>query len=218
MKSSNKKVVGLSKTLFIFLFGVLLLSSCSIFKDTRKVVDKEEKIEEIKVDSVVREEVKDSIKEVEKETDTEEVIVETEETTKKTTKGGSTKVDIGKGDLNPHGETIITDSLGRKIIVLLDSLSDKITILVEAQEVVEETTKKETRIEKRDDSKEKSKEQETVQKKEAIVQREEKKVDKKKTTEKESQSKPLTVIAMFIGIALLIVGVGYGIKKFILKR
>lgn len=218
MKKSSHRVLNASKLFFLFIISTLLLSSCSIFKDTKKVVKKDEVVEEVKVDSTVREEKKDSIKETEKETDIEEVIVETEETTKKITKGGTTKVVAKKGDLNPDGETILTDSLGRKIIVLLDSLSGQITLIVETPEVVEETTKKETRTEIKDKSKEKSKEQETVQKKEAIVQREEKRVDKKKTTEKESESKPLTVIAMFIGLALLIVGVGFGIKKLILKR
>lgn len=186
---------------------LLTFSSCGIFKNTSKSksIDKLE-------ETVVVEKRDVNVLEVgTKETDKDVSTVVTETTTKKTTKGIDVKTSVRKGDFDDSGTAVVTDSLGRKIVLSLDTLTETLNIIIEAPEVVEETTTRKT------EQTDRSKERETTDKVEnvAVINTREERETYKKETEKESKVSPIGLILLFIGIVIVVVGILWGIKRFL---
>lgn len=178
---------------------IVMLGSCGIFKKTVKEKESE-KIEVVeKRDSVERkEEVVEEKKEVKEEIKEEEV-TEKETTTTKKKVGGKTNIEIPKGT---KGEYIFTDSTGRVIKVLLDSLSQIISI--DVQEVVEETTTvKEKVTKKKEASKDTKEESKSSKKQEAIVSQDTRREEEHKSSSSESTPSSkgiLWVLAIVVGV------------------
>lgn len=188
---------------------IVMLGSCGIFKKTVKEKESE-KIEEREIrDSVdKKEEVVEEKKEVKEEVKEEEV-TEKETTTTKKKQGGTTKIDIPKGT---KGEYVFTDSTGRIIKVLLDSLSNIIS--VDVQEVIEETTTIKERTTKRKDSnKESNEESKSSKKQEAIVHQDTRREEEYKSSSSESTPSSKGIL-WIIGIIVLGVGAVYAFFKF----
>lgn len=205
-----KNLKILSKSILILVL-ISSISSCNILKKTSKTKYREQTDTILKVDSTSLVTNTVTTKETVDSTDIETVI--TEETTKKTTKRGDLYLKTPLLKINRYGETVLLDSLGRRVILLLDSLN--LTLRFESPEVIEETTKKTTEI--KDKTKKTTKDSTNTELKQvAIIKQEEYHKD---TTEskKEAKMEPLVVISMFIGIALLVIIVIYGLKKFIFK-
>lgn len=195
---------------FILLVALIgLVTSCSIFKNKSKTKDIQKSVElvEIEYKENIQTDIKVKDKEVEKDINT----VTTETTTKKTTKGTDIKVTADKSKINQNGETILYDSIGRKIVLQLDSVKQALTISIEAPEVTEETTTRKT--EQQDKSKERERDStDKTNKIGTLVQRDEKEQYVKKVTS-ESNTSLLGIIGLFLGIGVLIVGIYFVIKK-----
>ena len=189
---------------------ILTLTGCGLFKNSSKSKSIDE-LEEV----IVVEKKDTSITELkEREVDKDVNITITETTTKKTTKGTDTKVSVRKGDFDDSGKAEITDSLGRKIVLSLDTLTEVLNIIIEAPEVVEETTTRKT------EQTDRSKERETTDRVEkvAILNTREERDTYKKQTEKESKVSPVGLLILLAGIVIVVVGIVWGIRRFVFKR
>ena len=189
---------------------ILTLTGCGLFKNSSKSKSIDE-LEEV----IVVEKKDTSITELkERNVDKDVNITITETTTKRTTKGTDTKVSVRKGDFDGSGKAEITDSLGRKIVLSLDTLTEVLNIIIEAPEVVEETTTRKT------EQTDRSKERETTDRVEkvAILNTREERETYKKQTEKESKVSPVGLLLLFAGIVIVVVGIVWGIKRFVFKR
>ena len=186
---------------------ILTLTGCGLFKNSSKSKSIDE-LEEV----IVVEKKDTSITELkEREVDKDVNITITETTTKRTTKGTDTKVSVRKGDFDDSGKAEITDSLGRKIVLSLDTLTEVLNIIIEAPEVVEETTTRKT------EQTDRSKERETTDRVEkvAILNTREERETYKKQTEKESKVSPVGLLLLFAGIVIVVVGIVLGIRRFL---
>ena len=96
----------------------------------------------------------------------------------------------------------------------LDTLTEVLNIIIEAPEVVEETTTRKT------EQTDRSKERETTDRVEkvAILNTREERETYKKQTEKESKVSPVGLLLLFAGIVIVVVGIVWGIKRFVFKR
>src|SRR5690606_18088616 len=188
---------------------ILNLTSCGIFKNSSKSksIDKLEEVVVVEKKDTDVSEVKE--REVDKDVNT----TITETTTKKTTKGTDIKTSVRKGDFDDSGRAELTDSLGRKIVLSLDTLTETLNIIIEAPEVVEETTTRKT------EQSDRSKERETTEKTEkvAVLNTREEREEYNKQTEKESKVSPVGLLLLFVGIVIVVVGIVWGIKKLIKK-
>lgn len=195
---------------FILLVALIgLVTSCSIFKNKSKTKDIQKSVELVEIE--YKENIQTDIKVKDKEVDKDINTVTTETTTKKTTKGTDIKVTADKSKINQNGETILYDSIGRKIVLQLDSVKQALTISIEAPEVTEETTTRKT--EQQDRSKERERDStDKTNKIGTLVQRDEKEQYVKKVTS-ESNTSLLGIIGLFLGIGVLIVGIYFVIKK-----
>lgn len=214
---SNLKRILVAGCISIFL--IVSLNSCGLFKNSRKQKNIEKTESVVKVDSneTTSGEVKVSDKTINK--DVNVVINERETTTKKTTKGEDIKVTTDKSKINPNGETELIDSItGQKIILILDSLSNSLTIKLKSPEVVEETTIKERTTSSSDKSKESQKDSADTYSKQVAVTSNERSKSSSSQSSKESKSSLIAIIGLFLGIAIMIVTVAWGIKKFVLKK
>lgn len=188
---------------------IVMLGSCGIFKKTVKEKESE-KIEEREIrDSVDRkEEVVEEKKEVKEEVKEEEV-TEKETTTTKKKVGGKTNIEIPKGT---KGEYVFTDSTGRVIKVLLDSLSQIISI--DVQEVIEETTTvKERTTKKKEASKDTKEESKSSKKQEAIVHQDTRRDEEFKSSSSESTPSSKGIV-WSLAIVVGIIGAVYLFFKF----
>lgn len=188
---------------------IVILGSCGIFKKTVKEKESE-RIEEREIrDSVDRkEEVVEEKKEVKEEVKEEEV-TEKETTTTKKKVGGKTNINIPKGT---KGEYVFTDSTGRVIKVLLDSLSNIISI--DFQEVIEETTTvKERTTKKKEASKGEKEESKSSKKQEAIVHQDTRREEESKSSSSES-TPSFKVLIWLVAIVVGIGGIIYLFFKF----
>lgn len=123
MKSYN----WISRITIISILILGLTSSCSIFKNNKRSKNIE-KVEEVKVVEQ-RETSQADVKVTQTDKQNDINTTTTETTTRETTKGSDIKVSIPKKDVKIGKEITILDSLtGRKIIVLLDSLSQTLNI------------------------------------------------------------------------------------------
>ena len=189
---------------------ILTLTGCGLFKNSSKSKSIDE-LEEV----IVVEKKDTSITELkERNVDKDVNITITETTTKRTTKGTDTKVSVRKGDFDGSGKAEITDSLGRKIVLSLDTLTEVLNIIIEAPEVVEETTTRKTEQTDRSNERETTDRVEKV----AILNTREERETYKKQTEKESKVSPVGLLLLFAGIVIVVVGIVWGIKRFVFKR
>ena len=186
---------------------ILTLTGCGLFKNSSKSKSIDE-LEEV----IVVEKKDTSITELkEREVDKDVNITITETTTKRTTKGTDTKVSVRKGDFDGSGKAEITDSLGRKIVLSLDTLTEVLNIIIEAPEVVEETTTRKTEQTDRSNERETTDRVEKV----AILNTREERETYKKQTEKESKVSPVGLLLLFAGIVIVVVGIVLGIRRFL---
>ena len=189
---------------------ILTLTGCGLFKNSSKSKSIDE-LEEV----IVVEKKDTSITELkEREVDKDVNITITETTTKRTTKGTDTKVSVRKGDFDDSGKAELIDSLGRKIVLSLDTLTEVLNIIIEAPEVVEETTTRKTEQTDRSNERETTDRVEKV----AILNTREERETYKKQTEKESKVSPVGLLLLFAGIVIVVVGIVWGIKRFVFKR
>lgn len=204
----------ISRILLIFLvFGTL--TSCSIFKNNKKSKNIE-KVEEVKVVEQ-RETSKADVKvnQTDKQNDINTTTTET--TTKETTKGSDIKVSIPRKDVKIGKEITVLDSLtGRKIIVLLDSLSQTLNIKVDGDTIIKETTTKTTQTS--DKSKQSSKDSTDNSLKQVAINQRDEKDSYKKDVDNKSSVSILGIIGLFVGIVIAVVGIIVGLKKFVFKR
>ena len=186
---------------------ILTLTGCGLFKNSSKSKSIDE-LEEV----IVVEKKDTSITELkEREVDKDVNITITETTTKRTTKGTDTKVSVRKGDFDGSGKAELTDSLGRKIVLSLDTLTEVLNIIIEAPEVVEETTTRKTEQTDRSNERETTDRVEKV----AILNTREERETYKKQTEKESKVSPVGLLLLFAGIVIVVVGIVLGIRRFL---
>ena len=192
---------------------IIVFSSCGLFKKTTKRDNHQIRKETLEtVDSSTQ---SISGKEVisERGLDINTVTTRTETTTKKTTKGKQAEVRFNASDVK-SGDVTLTDKEGRQIMVLLDSLSGIMTIKVDGDTVVEETTKRETRTEQTDRTKEKRKETDsTLINSKAIIYREDSEEESKEHT-KEATPSFFSMIGGAVGILIVI----YIISKTVIKK
>lgn len=211
MKSYN----WISRITIISILILGLTSSCSIFKNNKRSKNIE-KVEEVKV--VEQRETSQAdvkVNQTDKQNDINTTTTET--TTKETTKGSDIKVSIPKKDVKIGKEITILDSLtGRKIIVLLDSLSQTLNIEVDGELVVKETTTKVTQT--TDKSKQSSKDStDNTLKQVAINQRDEKQ-SSKKDVDTESNVSIVGILGLAIGLLILLGGLIWFLVKIVFKR
>ena len=211
----EQKTYNRTILILITLVSSILLSSCSVFKNNKKSKDIE-KVEEVKVveqKEVSKTDVK--VNQTDKQNDINTSTTET--TTKETIKSPDIKVSVPRADIilgKPI--TLLDASTGKKIIVLLDSLANSLDIKVEGDTIVRETKVKTTTTS--DKSKESSKDvTDNSQKQVAINQRDEKD-GYKKSVDAESDTSIVGIIGLFVGLVILIVGVIWGLKKFLFSN
>ena len=201
-----KRIICIISSLIL----ILSLTGCGLFKNSSKSKSID-KLEEV---IVVEKKDTDITELKEREVDKDVNITITETTTKRTTKGTDTKISVRKGDFDDSGKAELTDSLGRKIVLSLDTLTEVLNIIIEAPEVVEETTTRKT------EQTDRSKERETTDRVEkvAILNTREERDTYKKQTEKESKVSPVGLLILLAGIVIVVVGIVWGIRRFVFKR
>lgn len=174
-----------------------LLNSCGLFKKTTKEKHKlEQTSKEVintKLDSAKREVI------TEKEVD--KGIVATETTEKTTQKG--TKIEKSKPlkDLKT-GDNVLIDSIGTKVILMLDSIQNLITVKIETPDI--ETIKTSKIVEHKDKTKETSSDSETKIQKQEAIHREDKFKDETQNSTSTPSSSFWGNLGLILGISLII--------------
>lgn len=203
------------KLIVLTLIIGLSISSCGIFKNTKKLknIQKTEEVVNISTKENSKSDVKVSQQDIQKDVN----VTITESETKETRKSPDLKVSVPRKDIKVGKEITLLDSLtGRKIIVLLDSLSDSFNIKVEGDSSVKETKNKITNIS--DKSKESNKDSTDNSLKQVAVTHREDKSSYTKNVDNESKVSVVGIIFMFVGLALGIFLLIWLVRKFILKR
>lgn len=203
------------KLIVLTLIIGLSLNSCGVFKNTKKLknIQKTEEVVNISTKENSKSDVKVSQQDIQKDVN----VTITESETKETRKSPDLKVSVPRKDIKVGKEITLLDSLtGRKIIVLLDSLSDSFNIKVEGDSSVKETKNKITNIS--DKSKESNKDSTDNSLKQVAVTHREDKSSYTKNVDNESKVSVVGIIFMFVGLALGIFLLIWLVRKFILKR
>lgn len=175
----------------IIILALSILSSCGMFKKTNKHISKSEVVSVVKRDCVTVATVE--AREVDK------TVTENEKTTTTTKKAPGKKVVVGgelKGGLN-----VFSDSLGRELIAVFDTLSMQVQIVVDVPEVDETTTTTERTNEKKDTEKHE------IRKDTAILRDERNFSQKQSEVVKEGKPDYTWIIYVFGVIALVVIGI-----------
>lgn len=200
----------------ILITTIFCLSSCNLFKNTAKHKTKQSIEVSIKKDSVESktETTKGTVES--KEVDNGVIVTETEEVTVTKKEGVKTKVNLKKDELKV-GENTLKDSLGREVIVFLDSLKNILSIEVNSPDEETTTTKKQKTVEHKNSSKDEKKESTHVLQKQVAVSNQEDKDINNIQTYSESKSDLVGTLMFWIGLAICIVLIVVGVKKFVFK-
>lgn len=162
-----------------------------MFKKTNKHIAKSEVVSVVKRDCVTVATVE--AREVDK------TVTENEKTTTTTKKAPAKKVIVG-GELK-SGLNVFSDSLGRELIAVFDTLSMQVQIVVDVPEVDETTTTTERTNDKKDTEKHE------IRKDTAILRDERNFSQKQSEVIKESKPDYTWIIYVFGVIALVVIGI-----------
>lgn len=200
----------------IIIIGALMfsLASCGLFKKSTKHSESQ------KYEATIKEETKktDSLnhqKQSGEEKTDKGVVVTEKKTTETTVTKGASEVKV-RGKLKGNGETVLEDSIGNKVILMLDSLTRKIEIKVNrthdvqtTKETLEKTTEHKDQTSKKNDSETK------VQTQQVATTRDEETHVELKKQEKTSTPK---VFALVASILAAILGIGALLYFFIIRK
>ena len=175
----------------IIILALSILSSCGMFKKTNKHIAKSEVVSVVKRDCV-------TVATVEAR-EADRTTTENEKTTTINKKAPGKKVIVG-GELK-SGLNVFSDSLGRQLIAVFDTLSREVQIVVDVPEVEETTTTTERTNEKKDTEKHE------IRKDTAILRDERNFSQKQSEVIKESKPDYTWIIYVFGVIALVVIGI-----------
>lgn len=130
-------------------------------------------------------------------------VVTQRETTTVTEKGGKSKIILKKGELKP-GDNFLRDSAGQVVRAVLDTISNTLTLELNAPAERSTKTERETITEKKYQTTNKEEKQEQKQEKQVAVTAEQRRGEKSSSSASESQPSATGIIGNWIGIAIAI--------------
>ena len=200
--------------LLIIVTLILSLTSCGLFKKSTKHSESQKYETSIKEETKKTDSLNHQKQSVEEKVD-KGVVVTEKKTIETTVTKGASEVKV-KGSLKGNGETVLEDSIGNRVILMLDSLTKKIEVKVNrtqdvqtTKETLEKTTEHKDQTSKKNDSETK------VQTQQVATTRDEETHVELKKQEKTSTPK---VFALVASILAVILGVGALIYFFIIRK
>ncbi|MGJ1362901.1 hypothetical protein ACR79B_20685 [Sphingobacterium spiritivorum] len=202
----------------LILMAMLTFSGCGLFRKSSKTVEKVSFDVSQKKDSISSERIKSDSIGKSLSIDKGNVVTETERTITTEKKGGTIKGSITL-DRIPRGlEILLKDSAGTKISLMLDTMSNQLNVRVDHPGEKTTVTERirQTENKNRTDQQESSTGSDLNN--QVAVSSQERKRGSVSAVEKISKPDPIGGVIMWIGIAIAIVLVVWGVKKFILNK